>query len=150
VVGATGATGFDNTIDANGRLLLRNDFSGDLYNGYIVGATGNVVSVTTGNPVTLDTLTTTGSFGALPGNVTSANLVTSGGGLIGEDQAVAGGLNPRPSTAGFPPPAGTSSSLDLGAQFEDTTFVGAFDPNVNLELWTTGWTVLNERGILVD
>lgn len=153
VVGPTGATGYDNTIDANGRLLLRNEFSGDLYNGYIVGATGDVLSIPTPNPVTLDTLTTTGSFGAdaNKANVTSANLVdgaAGAAGLVGEDQAVQGGLNPRP-VVGFNAP-GISSSLDLGNQFEDTSFVGAFNTSANETLWTTGWAVLNVRGILVD
>jgi hypothetical protein len=56
-----------------------------------------------------------------------------------------GGLDPRPALA-F---SGVVSVLTVPAGYEQVTYRGAFDPNA-VQLWTTGWTVLNTLGVLVD
>lgn len=152
IVGGTGATGYvaADTDPNLGRILLRNNYSGQLYNGYIVNPKSDAFSITTGNPVVLDTITlkSGGSLGTIPGGVTQSNIVTNGAGLVGEDAGVIGGLNPRPiSNFGTP---GVGSSLVLGDQFESTSYVGAFDPSTATDLWTTDWTALNILDILVD
>ncbi len=155
IVGPTGATGYDeatSTIDANGRITLRNGFIGDLYNGYVVNATGSFLSYSATSAL-IDTVTVndTSDAAAPTGTgLTVANFVFSGtAGLVGEDQAVANGLNPRPA-GGFPAPAGVSSSISLPAPFTNTTYVGAFPSSAALDLWTKDWTALNASGILVD
>jgi len=148
----TGTKGDANGNQAEGRLLLRNNFSGEMLNGFIVNAPSHatdVFSIPTPNPVTLDNITvsdgTVPSFGS---NVTANNITTGqSAGLVAEDQAAQGGLDPRPDVQFGTP--GVTSSLELGAQFEDVGFRGAFDPDANV-LWTTGWTALNAAGILVD
>lgn len=153
VVGPTGATGFGSGTDvgSKARLTLRNEYSGDIYNAYIVNAPGSAFAVSTPNPVTLDTITvadTADSVAPSGSNIATANFTFSGDGLVGEDQGVAGGLDPRPvSGLGV---AGISSNLDLGDQFEDTAFVGAFATSASVDLWTKDWTALNLSGILVD
>lgn len=158
IVGGTGSTGYvAGDTDPNlGRITLRNGFSGQLYNGYIVNPKANAFSISTPNPVVIDSITlksgTPVGFNhtAPPANITVNNFVTNGSGLIGEDAGAVGGLNPRPISSGFPLPAGVTSNLALGAQFETVGYRGAFDPATSLDLWTTGWTTLNKQGILVD
>lgn len=157
IVGPTGATGYTNNIDANGRITLRNGFVGDLYNGYVVNATGSFLSWS-GTSALIDTISvndTTDAVAPAGAGLTVANFVTSGFGgtlgLLGEDQAVASGLNPRPDPGpGFPPAGGIDSTITLPAPFATTSFVGAFDPNAATPLWTNDWTALNVAGILVD
>ncbi|NBB79673.1 MAG: hypothetical protein GVY36_09545 [Verrucomicrobia bacterium] len=154
IVGGTGSTGYvaADTDPNLGRITLRNGYSGQLYNGYIVNPKANVFSISTGNPVVLDTITVKSgaTLGTIPGNVTQSNIVTNGAGLIGEDAGAVGGLNPRPIASGFPLPAGITSSLVLGDQFETVSYVGAFDTSTARTLWTTGWTAMSASGILVD
>jgi len=156
IVGGTGATGYvaGETAGELGRILLKNNFSGQLYNGYIVNPKADVFSITSPNPVVLDSITVKdgASLGfdpaSPPSNVTANNIVTDGLGLIGEDAGAIGGLNPRPiNTFGAP---GVNSDLVLGDQFQTVSYRGAFDPSTSRSLWTTGWTSLNKAGILVD
>lgn len=155
-VGPTGATGYDSGIDANGRITLRNGFVGDLYNGYVVNCTGSFLDYkSSAVSALLDTITIDDSTDvSVPtgSGLTTANIIlpATASGLVGEDQAVANGLNPRPVSGGFPAPGGLTSSITLPAPFETTTYVGAFPTSSSLELWTKDWTALNVRGILVD
>ena len=154
IVGPTGATGYDSNVDANGRITLRNGFIGDLYNGYVVNCKGGFLSYTA-TAALIDSVTVDDSTDvAVPTGtgLTTANIVlpAAAAGLIGEDQGVVGGLNPRHVTGGFPPPAGIASTISLPAPFETTTYRGAFPSSGSLELWTTGWTALNVSGVLVD
>lgn len=157
LIGGTGATGYvAGETDPNlGRITLRNNFSGQLYNGYIVNPKSTAFSITTPNPVVLDSITlkdgTAVGFDTVtpPANVTVNNLVTDGAGLVGEDANSAGGLNPRPIVSG---PFATDyvSDLQLGFPFQTVTYRGAVAPDANTPLWTTPWSVMNTRGILVD
>ena len=156
IVGPTGATGYNSGIDANGRITLRNGFVGDLYNGYVVNCTGSFLDYkSTAVSALLDTITIDDSTDvSIPtgSGLTTANIVlpAAASGLVGEDQAAANGLNPRPLSGGFPAPGGLSSDITLPAPFETTTYVGAFPTSSSLDLWTKGWTALNQRGVLVD
>lgn len=154
IVGPTAATGYDSGVKANGRITLRNGFVGDLYNGYVVNATGSFLSMS-GTAALLDSITiddSTDTVVPTATGLTTANIVlpAAAAGLIGEDQAVASGLNPRPVTGGFPPPAGTGSTISLPAPFETVGYRGAFNTSSAVPLWTNDWTALNVRGILVD
>ena len=154
IVGPTGATGYTNNIDANGRITLRNGFVGDLYNGYVVNATGGFLSYAATSAL-IDSVTVDDSTDvSIPSgsNLVTANIVlpSAAAGLVGEDQGIVGGLNPRPVTGGFPPPAGISSTISLPAPFETVAYRGAFPSSSALELWTTGWTAINASGVLVD
>lgn len=156
IVGPTGATGYTSNIDANGRITLRNGFVGDLYNGYVVNAKGSFLDYkSSAVSALLDTITVDDSTDvSVPSGsgLTTANIVlpSAAAGLVGEDQASTSGLNPRPVTGGFPPPAGINSAISLPAPFETTSYVGAFPTSSSLDLWTKDWTALNARGILVD
>lgn len=37
-----------------------------------------------------------------------------------------------------------------GNFFDEVDYRGAFEPSINVELWTTGWTALNKAGIIID
>jgi hypothetical protein len=150
LVGSEGATG--TTVSDNGRIELKSNYSGDIFNTIVVN-TGALagIAVNTGNPVQVGYST----FDDVAGSTASVPAVTNGtdnvvnsfgfNGLIGEDQAVMGGLDPRPALA-F---SGVVSVLTVPAGYEQVTYRGAFDPNA-VQLWTTGWTVLNTLGVLVD
>jgi len=65
-----------------------------------------------------------------------------------------GGINPRPTvnTNTF---VGDFGGTFLGEPYTATFFTpvgfkGAFTTNVGQDLWTTGWTALNTRGVLAD
>ncbi len=74
--------------------------------------------------------------------------------LVYNDQTVANGVNPVPFNAGASstPDAGnlTNTVPVAGAFFEEAAYRGAFAPVSTAPLFTTGWTALNVRGILVD
>jgi len=66
-------------------------------------------------------------------------------GGIFNSQTVANGVNPAPLT-------GATSNLVavVGPFFEEAPYRGAFSQGSASTLWTTGWTAMNIRGILVD
>lgn len=61
------------------------------------------------------------------------------------DQSSANGVNPVPLTG-----ANTGLTAIVGPFFEATGVRGAFTQSTSTILWTTGWTAMNVRGILVD
>lgn len=156
LVGGSGATGFvaGETAGELGRITLRNNFSGQLYNGYVVNPSADAFNITTPNPVVLDSITlkngTPVGFDPAnpPANVTVNNFRDDGAGLVGEDAGVAGGLNPRPIVNFLA--TDFVSDLQLGFPFQTVGYRGAVDPDANTPLWTTPWSVMNTRGILVD
>lgn len=153
-VGPLGSTDNQLAAGSSGSIDMKAGFSGDLFNGFIVNTGAVPFLWNSDEPITIDsvTLKNVGAQAPLSTGATVANIVVqgaSGAGLIGEDAAVAGGLNPRPDTSGFPAPEGTASDIRLPQPYVTTVYRGAFDPTAS-ELWTTGWTALNIRGILVD
>ncbi|MFL2833802.1 MAG: hypothetical protein ACJ0BK_09390, partial [Coraliomargaritaceae bacterium] len=90
------------------------------------------------------------AFGALV-NVTNAVTLDT---IVYNDQTVLNGVNPVPFDfgAGQTPDAGnlTNTVPVAGAFFEEAAYRGAFAPVTTAPLFTTGWTALNARGILVD
>lgn len=161
IVGPTGATGYTASVngnvntagDANGRVTLRNGFIGDLYNGYVVNATGSFLSYSATSAL-IDTISvhdTTDSSAPTGSGLVVANFVSTADGTLGlnsEDQNAIGGLDPRP-VEGFLTP-GITSTISLPAPFKTEAYVGAFSTDTNENLWTEGWTALNLREILVD
>jgi len=153
IVGPTGASNRDTSAKANGRITLRNGFVGDLYNGYVVNCTGSFLSWS-GTSALIDTVTIDDSTdAAVPSgsNLVTANIVlpANASGLLGENQDIVGGLNPRPITGLSV--SGIESTISLPAPFDNTVdYVGAFPTSPSLNLWTKGWTALNLRGVLVD
>jgi hypothetical protein len=90
------------------------------------------------------------AFGALV-NLTGAAAVDD---VVYNDQTVENGVNPVPFDFGSvnTPNAGnlTNTVPVAGAFFEEAAYRGAFAPVATAPLFTTGWTALNARGILVD
>jgi hypothetical protein len=162
--------------EANGRITLRDGFAGALYNVYMQngvyvdgsdnGGSAFDIKSSSHGPITLDTvtmygysttaLTTSGTFDLTTANVASQASASSVQGLKGADINSDGGIDPRPKTGTFGNLAtGIASTVALPASFVDSkgdspTYVGAFPSSSALTLWTTGWTALNARGILVD
>lgn len=89
------------------------------------------------------------TVGVCSDNVFSASAnpfflgATNGG--VYNDQTAANGVNPAPLT-------GANSNLVavVGPFFDATSVRGAFPQSGTQVLWTTGWTAMNVRGILVD
>lgn len=81
------------------------------------------------------------------------NVVTTGNpfffgaanGGVYNDQTAANGVNPAPLTG-----ATTNVVAVVGPFFEQANQRGAFQQSSTAVLWTTGWTAMNVRGILVD
>lgn len=71
-------------------------------------------------------------------------LGAANGGVY-NSQSAANGVNPVPLTG-----ANTSLVPVVGPFFEATAVRGAFPQSGTTILWTTGWTAMNVRGILVD
>lgn len=69
------------------------------------------------------------------------------GGFVGAwDQNSPKGLNPVPLGASV-----TQNLVPYTATFfDEVSYIGAFAPDQNAVLWTSGWTVWNTAGILVD
>jgi hypothetical protein len=64
------------------------------------------------------------------------------------------GVNPTPTDAQARANTGAGGAfgVPVTSTFFDAspTYKGAFDPATSVALWTTGWTALNARGVLVD
>lgn len=153
-VGPTGATGYTPNIDANGRITMRNGFIGDISNGFIANATGPAWAYS-GTEATLDSIALSdATLGNADPSLTVIDTFVTTATLAGEDQGVVGGLNPRISAIGFPPPALPTAVTGIRRTalwcFGFTSFVGAFDPSPAVPLWTNDWTALNVSGVLVD
>jgi len=162
IIGADAATG--NSVSTNGQINLKANFGGSIYTSYFFEAgvpAIDSVSSTTGAHLVENTFVSTATDfvtnvnAALSSSLVSTNegnVVTAGGFgaplLVGSDQAWGGTdtLNPR---IGFAFSGVQNTILEQqGAERND--YRGAFDPDANVELWTTGWTVLNTAGVLVD
>ena len=157
VIGA--AASASNSVSVNGAINLKARFGGSIYSSYfyetgvpaidsvspVTGAhlvENSFVSAASGYVAAVTTALTNADTNT--GNVVSASSPT----LEGSDQTWGGTntLNPRFSF-GF---SGQVNTIDEQQGAEDNSYVGAFDPDTNLTLWTTGWTVLNTSGVLVD
>jgi len=151
-----------NSVAANGGMNLKARFGGSIYTSYFVNTSApsidslnatvgaTIVQNTFNSPVAnfvSDTNTELGKAGV----TASGNVVNSGGafgtnGLVAEDQNWdTGTVNPRPK---FALNGVNNSIIEVGA--EENTYRGAFNPDANVQLWTTGWTALNTQGVLVD
>lgn len=151
-IGSNGSTG--KSVGDNGEWKLRNNFAGGIYNSIMTDTGSKGVSIDSG----LDVEIAFSTFRNVPATTAvnpyiaagSSNVVNSLGfqGLQGVDAAVVGGLNPRPKLS-F---AGVSTSLLIpeGYGMEQVAYRGAFGSSTFTSLWTTGWTALNARGVLVD
>ncbi len=162
IIGADAATG--NAVSTNGQINLKANFGGSIYTSYFFEAgvpAIDSVSASTGAHLVQNTFVSTATDfvtnvnTALSSSLVSTNdgNVVSGGGfgaplLVGSDQAWGGTatLNPRIGFA-F---SGVLNSVIEQQGAESNDYRGAFDPDTNVELWTTGWTVLNTKGVLVD
>jgi hypothetical protein len=75
--------------------------------------------------------------------------VTLSPGFRAFDHTVANGINPVPLLNGGDT-AAVANVAPLGYGFQPVGYRGAFNPQPSALLWTTGWTALNLRGVLVD
>lgn len=154
IIGNQGATGVTGPV--NGQIDLKSRYSGTIGNGYFVnnalsgspiinGGTleVNIINSTFASPA-IDTAATNAALASFTS--ASGNVVNATNTVKGDDQAVIGGLNPRPALA-F---TGITSNLTLPSGYVQTNFRGAFDPSDSIPLWTNDWAVLNLLGILVD
>ena len=163
IIGADAATG--NSVSTNGQINLKANFGGSIYTSYFFEAgvpAIDSVSSTTGAHLVENTFVSsatdfvTNVNAALSSNLVSTNegnVVSDGTGVFppllrGSDQAWGGTdtLNPRIGTA----ITGLVNTVLEQQGAERNDYRGAFDPDTNVELWTTGWTVLNTAGVLVD
>lgn len=65
------------------------------------------------------------------------------------DHTIANGINPVPLRNGGSP-ASIANTAAVPAGLSTVTYRGAFNSSAAASLWTTGWTALNIRGVLVD
>jgi hypothetical protein len=148
---ATGAPGFDAIDNANNGLI--NVVCSTLANGAALAAQETTV-INNGNALNL----------ALGGTAAGANVVNSAGfnNLVKRDQTFdptgnavgklvstlkSSPINPRPN-AGIVGVAGCVAPQGPGLN-PTATYRGAFDRTAPT-LWTTGWTALNEAGLLAN
>ena len=149
--GATGAPGFDAIDNANAGLS--NVVCTTLANGAALSATDSIL-ITNGNALNL----------VLGGTAAGANSVYAAGfnNLVNRDQTFdptgnadgklvaslkASPLNPRPA-AGI---TGTGGCVaPFGSGLSSVTYRGAFSGVAANPLWTTGWTAMNEAGLLAN
>lgn len=155
-----------NTVSANGQIDLKARFGGSIYTSLFVdqASPGVIISSTNSNGahfVENSFVSTEAGFVAATNTALSgadtndASFVTDGAAfgdpnIIGKDQTWAlnsGTLNPRFGGLAF---NGTSNTILETGVAERNNFRGAFNPDANLNLWTTGWTALNIQGVLVD
>ncbi len=80
----------------------------------------------------------------------STNRITNPG-YAAFDRRAANGVNPAAPLGLGTINNGTSfGEPETATFFEDVAYKGAFSTDQTATLWTTGWTALNKRGILVD
>ncbi len=155
-------------------IQARSAFGGEIYNSIVTGAaTGITVSAHTGsesasnssqaralrgelvfksntvfgNGVAGGSFTNFNLFNDLPaGNTGNVQLSP---GFRAFDHTVANGINPVPLLNGGDT-AAVGNVAPLGYGFQPVGYRGAFNPQPSALLWTTGWTALNIRGVLVD
>ena len=60
------------------------------------------------------------------------------------------GINPVPNAAGGASPLAIAQAAAVPNGLSSVSYRGAFNTSLSANLWTTGWTALNIRGILVD
>lgn len=105
-----------------------------------------IIGNTVGNSVNNQVIALAGA-----GNPQFAAIVDpSGNGVAGvySNQKALDGLNPIPQGGNV---SVASFGVPYGATFFDAvTYIGAFEPDLTKIAWTTGWTALNLRDILVD
>jgi len=152
-------------------IRMRNNFGGEFLDSIVFNVSANAIAIDNSslspisaldrynagtlivNGVTFDTAT-----GFNPASVESFGVNKTGGtGILAINDTVANGVNPVP----FQDPADALAALvvlpSIAGQvpatatfFDVTSYRGAFNPVGSALLWTTGWTALNKRGILVD
>ncbi|QYY37379.1 hypothetical protein [Ruficoccus sp. ZRK36] len=88
--------------------------------------------------------------GLAPGasnNVVGTNPYFAGSGLVADanDQSATNGLNPVPYVGVSPAPIAYTNVF-----FDKVDYIGAFENSAEKPLWTTGWTAMNIREVLVD
>jgi hypothetical protein len=154
--GATGAPGFDAINNVQPTVALINLVCSTLANGAALAAQ-ETLAVNNGNALNL----------LLGGTAAGANNLGVGfNGLINKDQTFdptgssacpgplcgklvstlkSAPINPRPA-AGFVGVAGCVAPQGPG--LSPVTFRGAFSSLTTTPLWTTGWTAMNEAGLL--
>lgn len=164
IIAADAAPG--NSVSSNGAIDLKARFGGAIYTSLFVdqASPGVIISSVNSNGAHFvensfvsDVAGFVGATNtALAGATTNtSNFVTDGAtfgdpNIIGKDQTWAlnsGTLNPRFGGLAFN--GTTNTILEVGVA-ERNSFRGAFNPDANLDLWTTGWTALNIQGVLVD
>lgn len=161
VVGSDDATGRSfATNPANGYFNLKADYSGKIYNTIVVNVDipteASAVLQDPTNPIIIAHSTfddVNAGTGATPAVVAGpSNVVNNFGfsGLVGENCALPGGVNLRP-TQGFTGTFDALSGLDVPKGIEPVAYRGAVDPGVAIgDAWVADWTVLSESGISVD
>jgi hypothetical protein len=155
--GATGAPGFDAINNVNNGLI--NLVCSTMANGAALGA-GETTAVNNGNALNL----------TLGGTAAGANNLGAGfNGLVNKDTTFdptglaacpgatcgklatslkSSPLNPRPA-AGFVGVGGCTAPAGPGLD-RTATYRGAFQAVASVPLWTTGWTALNQAGLLAN
>ncbi|PXA03762.1 hypothetical protein DDZ13_10745 [Coraliomargarita sinensis] len=122
-VGVAGTTGDDNVTTGAFNTVAADVIAGAVNANY-PGCTNNTFA--TGNPF---------FFGATNGSVFN-------------DQLSANGVNPVPLNGASD--SNVTNVAEVGPYFEAVSQRGAFEQSGSAVLWTTGWTAMNIRGILVD
>lgn len=155
-----------NSVSANGQIDLKARFGGAIYTSLFVdqASPGVIISSTNSNGahfvensfVSDEAGFVAATNTALAGADTNTNsFVTDGFGfgdpnIIGKDHTWGSNtqtLNPRFGGLAF---NGTTNTILETGVAERNSYRGAFNPDSNLDLWTTGWTALNIQGVLVD
>lgn len=154
----------------------RSGFGGEVLNGIITGAaTGVTISAHTASvessvnsaqtralagelvfkSVTVNGNTAAGGtfsgfdmFSNTPIGNTSNSILSPG--LKSFSHTTPNGINPVPNAAGGASPFAIAQTAAVPNGLSTVTYRGAFNTSLTSNLWTTGWTALNIRGILVD
>ncbi|HAV12028.1 MAG TPA: hypothetical protein DCX06_00840 [Opitutae bacterium] len=145
--GFGGSDGIEFEADGEARFALGEVlFSGNaIYNAPVANTAAAIVKMPTAG---LETAFE-GQFGAAP---TAANVITDPA-FPSMNRRAANGANPVPPVNLASANNGSGNGLgvtETSTFFTDVAYKGAFENSNAVTLWTTGWTALNKRGVLVD
>jgi len=145
--GFGGSDGIEFETDGEARFALGEViFSGNaFFNAPTTNTAAGIVKMPT---PALDTAFQT-QFGASP---TFANVISDPA-FPSMNRRSANGANPVPPINLASANNGNGNGLGVAETstfFDDTSYKGAFENSNAITMWTTGWTALNKRGVLVD
>lgn len=146
--GSAGSLGYGSSTPSDQSVNGTLNFAGIIFAGSSSTASTSIAA----DAWSLGVMTNNGN--GLAKNAVNNTLVNASTSLFFGLGATGGNVNAQTTPNGLNPVplAGVDTGLipNVGTFFDEQLYKGAFPTDLTAPLWTTGWTTMNLRGILVD